>query len=419
MAESLLTYVFTIDESVMKKLSKRISAIASVSVLLTVSFSSHAQTGPVSKVNPDMSATPAARASASDNYWTPERFKSAKPLPLPQAQAQPGSSVVDSPAASAQARSTAAATNGQPPSLGAINGVQQLFAPDAAPTISLNAASNASPNDTPAVTPQAVGTFGAHYTSTRVFPIYTGTNAGLSADRAYPYRTVGKLFFSINGVPYLCSASVIQRRVVATAGHCVHSGTASGFYSNFVFVPAFRDGVAPFKSWTWRFVTVTGTWAGGGGVVPNGADYAMLEFADQPLVTGGATVKLGDVTGWLGWQTLSLSANHTSKLGYPCNLDRCQKMQNVTSGSFRTVSPNNVEYGSDAEGGSSGGPWVQNFETVPVGGSTGSNTDVNRLVGVTSYGYVSSSPKVQGASILDSRWQQLWNTMCARAGNCS
>jgi V8-like Glu-specific endopeptidase len=211
---------------------------------------------------------------------------------------------------------------------------------------------------------------------------------------------------------------VIQRRVVATAGHCVHSGTAAGFHSNWVFVPAFRDGVAPFKQWFWRYVITTGTWAGGGGGVPNAADYAMIEFADQSLTTGGPVVKLGNVTGWLGWQTLSLANNHTSKLGYPCNLDSCQKMQNVTSTSFRTTSPNNVEYGSDARGGSSGGPWVQNFATLAVGGGTGSNTGQNRVVGVTSYGYISTDPKVEGASILDSRWVDIWNTICARPGNC-
>jgi V8-like Glu-specific endopeptidase len=241
----------------------------------------------------------------------------------------------------------------------------------------------------------------------------------LSADRAYPYSTVGKLFFSIGGSPYVCSASVIQRRVVATAGHCVHSGTASGFHSNWVFVPAFRDGVAPLKQWNWRYVTTTATWANGGGGVPNAADYAMIEFGDQAMTTGGPLVKLGNVTGWLGWQTGSLASNHTSKLGYPCNLDSCQKMQNITSSNLRAVSPNNVEYGSDARGGSSGGPWVQNFAVLSVGGGTGSNTGQNRVVGVTSYGYTSVDPKVQGASVLDSRWTELWDRLCARAGNCN
>jgi V8-like Glu-specific endopeptidase len=249
--------------------------------------------------------------------------------------------------------------------------------------------------------------------------MFTGSSASFSADRTYPYTAVGKLFFTINGSPYVCSASVIQRRVVATAGHCVHSGTASGFYSNWVFVPAFRDGVAPYLRWNWRYVTVTPTWASGGGTVPNAADYAMIEFGDQALGSGAPPSKLGNVTGWLGWQTVSLSNNHTSKLGYPCNLDNCQKMQDVMSNAFRNTSPNNVEYGSDAGGGSSGGPWVQNFQTLASGGGTGVNTGSNRVVGITSYGYTSADPKVQGASIPDDRWVQLWNMICARSGNCS
>jgi hypothetical protein len=62
---------------------------------------------------------------------------------------------------------------------------------------------------------------------------------------------------------------------------------------------------------------------------------------------------------------------------------------------------------------------VQNFQVTQVGGGTGLNTGSNRVVGVTSYGYVSADPKVQGASIPDSRWVDLFNTLCARvAGNC-
>lgn len=353
----------------------------------------------VSKENTERTATAA-------QYWTPERFKAAKPLPLPAVSPD----AVHEEALPALPAGKPESSEGRPPSSRVKVAPKQLHAPGA------GGPRQSSLSD---VDPQATGTFNTPFTSTRVFPLFTGSSAPLSADRAYPYTTVGKLFFSINGSPFVCSASVIQRRVVATAGHCVHSGTSAGFHSNWVFVPAFRDGTAPFKQWNWRFVIVTGTWAGGGGGVPNAADYAMIEFDDQPLVTGGPLVKLGNVTGWLGWQTLSLANNHTSKLGYPCNLDSCQKMQDVTSTAFRTTSPNNVEYGSDARGGSSGGPWVQNFATLAVGGGTGSNTGQNRVVGVTSYGYISTDPKVQGASIPDSRWVDIWNTICARAGNCN
>ncbi|HEY0488230.1 MAG TPA: hypothetical protein VGD30_01835 [Telluria sp.] len=350
---------------------------------------------PVSKENTD------ARSVAE--YWTADRFKAAKPLPLPTAKAgQPKREP-----APARPAGKPESSDAQPPSLQVAPREQRLYQPEQ--NSYLDSADER----------QAHGTFNAPYTSTRVFPTFTGAGAQYSADRAYPYRTVGKLFFSIDGTPYVCSASVIQRRVVATAGHCVHSGTADGFYDNFVFVPSFRDGVAPFNSWNWRFVTVTGAWASGAGGVPNEADYAMIEFADQPMTSGGPITKLGNVTGWLGWQTVNLDGNHTSKLGYPCNLDRCQKMQNVMSNSYRTSEPNNVEYGSDARGGSSGGPWVQNFAAMADGGGSGGSAAQNRVVGITSYGYVSADPKVQGASIPDARWVQLWNQICARSGNCN
>ncbi len=344
------------------------------------------------------------RTNAAQQYWTAERFKAAKPL-LPAARAD---SVREETTRSA-APAKVDRSDGSPPAALPEVAPQQLYNP---------AVSTQRSTDLYEVEPQATGTFGTPFTSTRVFPMHTGVNARFSADRSYPYITVGKLFFSIGGSPYVCSASVIQRRVVATAGHCVHSGTAAGFHSNWVFVPAFRDGTAPLLQWNWRYVIVTGTWAGGGGGVPNAADYAMIEFGDQPVTAGGPLTKLGNLTGWLGWQTVSLLTNHTSKLGYPCNLDSCQKMQNVTSSNYRATAPNNVEYGSDARGGSSGGPWVQNFATLSVGGGTGLNTGQNRVVGITSYGYISTDPKVQGSSILDSRWTQIWNTICARPGNC-
>lgn len=378
-------------------------SISVCSLLLFVAPPLYAQNNdPVTMTNPD----PSGRAASS--FWTEERFKAARPLPMPSIA--PGQ--VPKPEEPSAAPGKPEGSEGQPPSLKYRGPGERLFGPD----LKLDEGRDGKP------TQGAVGTLGSHYTSTRVFPMFTGAAAPYSADRNYPYSTVGKLFFSVGGRPFVCSASVIQRRVVSTAGHCVHSGVggdASGFHSNFVFVPAFRDGGAPFQMWNWRYVAVTGTWAGGGGGVPNAADYAMIEFGDRSLTPGGPLVKLGNVTGWLGWQTLSLSMNHTSKLGYPCNLDNCQKMQNVMSTNLRNMAPNNVEYGSDATEGSSGGPWVQNFQVLPIGGGTGMNTGSNRVVGVTSYIYTSPDPKVQGSSILDNRWIQLWNMLCARAGNCN
>ncbi|MDB5932683.1 MAG: hypothetical protein JWQ01_27 [Massilia sp.] len=376
-------------------------AISNVSVALLVmccASPAHAQDGVVARTNIET-------ALAGRGYWTPERLKAARPLPMPRAplgtaHAAPASRFAGVPLVSP----------GAPPTEATPVEAQRLFTPDAKPAVKPGAA---------ALKPGAAGNLGAHFTSTRVFPMFSEPAADYSADRAYPYRAVGKLFFSANGEPFTCSASVIERRVVVTAGHCVHSGSPGGFYQDFLFVPAYRDGEAPFRAWKWRNLVVTAAWSEGGGVVPSAADYAMIGFADQSVQPGAPVSKLGNVTGWLSWQTGSLYPNHTSKLGYPCNLDDCEKMQDVTSNSFRVAEGNNVEAGSDAREGSSGGPWVQNFAQVPVGGNTGVNNAVNAVVGVTSYIYNDEAEKLQGSSIPDNRWLQLWKTICAPSGNCN
>lgn len=384
-----------------RNLSNNVS-IPACGLLLAASSLAQGQVGPVSQTNPEM-------VTHAGKYWTAERFKAARPLPMPQA-AHGGVQAEAAPDAATAAR--VVGVDGRPPSEPAGSAPLKLFTPDA-PKSGIRATQGEAVAE-----PQSAGSYGAQYTSSRVFPMFNGSDGRFSADRAYPYIAVGKLFFAIGGSPFVCSASVIQRRVVVTAGHCVHSGTSSGFHSNFVFAPAFRDGVAPFKTWNWRYVITSTAWASGGGGVPNSADYAMIEFADQPMSAGALPSKLGNVTGWLGWQTGSLASNHTSKVGYPCNLDSCLQMQNVMSNQYRAVAPNNMEYGSDARGGSSGGPWIQNLQKISVGGGTGTNVGSNRVVGVTSYGYTDTAPKVQGASIPDSRWVDMWNTICARPGNC-
>jgi V8-like Glu-specific endopeptidase len=385
-----------------------LKSLSATSAILFLAAAPAANAGTETATGAPASITNPANITADNGYWTPERFKAAKPLPLPLPQAKPGApNGTDS--TTTEPGEEATGGDGQPPSANIVGAGQQLFTPDSALQASV-------------IEPRANGSFGAPFTSTRVFPLFSGGLAAYSADHAYPYTAVGKLFFSINGAPYVCSASVINRRVVLTAGHCVHSGNglSTGWYSNWNFVPAYRNGAAPFGSWThWTLATTPPTWLSGGGGVPNAADYAMLTFADQAPPTGGTPAKLGNLTGWLGWQTVSLNGNHTTKLGYPCNLDSCGIMQSVSSQSSRATSPNNVEYGSDAGGGSSGGPWIQNFQTLAAGGGTGSNTGANRVVGVTSYGYTSADPKVQGAAIFDNRFVQLLNTACAAAGNCN
>jgi V8-like Glu-specific endopeptidase len=244
--------------------------------------------------------------------------------------------------------------------------------------------------------------------------------APYSADRAYPYITVGKLFFTADGRPAFCSASVIQHRIVVTAAHCVHTGFRTGhYYANWMFVPAYRDGTAPLGVWNWTALAITTTWLNEGAQPYSSADYAMFEFADQRV--NGTLRSLGDLTGWLGWQTLSLHDNHTTKLGYACNLDFCDKMQQITSMGIADIVEQNVLAGGDARNGFDGSPWIQNFQVLQAGGGTGANSGSNRVVGVTSH-ITAPNPYNQqtlSSSTPDGRWIAVLNAMCGiHAGNC-
>jgi V8-like Glu-specific endopeptidase len=339
-------------------------------------------------------------AAETAQYWTPEKMASAQPL-YPTVSFNPATSDVNASGVSG----TPVQAQGWAPDLAAPMTPTRFYDPN---DVKIESEPDFTDLD---VEPSMFGTLGARFSSTRLVPT--------TADTVYPHRVIGKLFFTTNtGINAVCSASIIQRRIIATAGHCVHNGngSTSGWYSNFRFVPALRNGVGPWGSYTWAAAIVTGTWFSGGGGVPNAADYAMIELNDK------SGVRIGSLLGWLGWITLSLSGNHANLMGYPCNLDLCNLMHQVTAEAFSNAANNTVIYGSDMRGGSSGGPWVQNFGAASScsSGCSGFQTGRNQIIGVTSYGPVSTTPLYQGASILDSRWVSIFNSICARrAGNCS
>jgi len=239
------------------------------------------------------------------------------------------------------------------------------------------------------------------FTSSRIVP--------QTADTAYPYSTVGRLTFTIPGQGTAsCSAAVINRRLVLTAGHCVHRGSEDtlGFYSNFMFTPAYRNGAAPFGTWTATAYSVTGAWAAGKGIYPNPGDFGVLEIADQ----GGK--RIGDVTGWLGVLPNHLFPNIVTMLGYPSNIDGGKLMHQVVSQGIGPTGARTYAYGSDMKG-AGGGPWVQSFG-IP---GTGQSGPFNVIVGVTSF-EVAGANEVS-SSTFDAKVLALVNQLCARKpGNC-
>ncbi|TCJ36882.1 serine protease [Parafrankia sp. BMG5.11] len=76
-------------------------------------------------------------------------------------------------------------------------------------------------------------------------------------------KTVGRLFTTLRGVDYACSATVVSspgRDLAVTAGHCLHQGTGDQFATNVVFMPGYSEGRMPYGLWTARRITVTPGW---------------------------------------------------------------------------------------------------------------------------------------------------------------
>jgi V8-like Glu-specific endopeptidase len=267
------------------------------------------------------------------------------------------------------------------------------------------------------VAPEEYGTQNQPYTTARV------NTKGNNNSKTYPYSAAGKLYFKDGASSFVCSASLIKRGVIVTAAHCVAQFGANRYYTNFQFVPALYKSVAPFGTWNGAWASVPTSYLNGTDTCAPGAagivcrnDVAVIRLAPQ----SGAFP--GTKTGWLGygWNGLGFTADNlalVSQLGYPVSHDRGLMMHRTDSQAFvaGTSLAGNTIWGSRQTGGSSGGPAIKNLGirgslTTP----TGSESDANLVVGVTSWGYVSSSAKQQGASpFLSTNIVPLVNAACA------
>ena len=282
-----------------------------------------------------------------------------------------------------------------------------------------------SPTD---VVPFAYGSYGAPYTSARVA---TGSNAASSAAAnvpvsAYPYRAVGKLYFKVGTSWYVCSATLVKKGVLLTAAHCVFEfgkNKDKGYYSSFIFCPAHTTATSPYGPYGCfpassprvlaSYYDGTDSCYSSGVVCSN--DIATL-LVPKITTTANNGKYLGQVYGFIaygynayGFVSNALFSSYTSaqitQLGYPSAFDSGVQMQRTDSlGRAVTWSDSttyNTVMGTALTGGSSGGPWIVNFGTVPTVSSgyasLGSDTSMV-IVGVTSWGYSSVGVNFQGAS---------------------
>lgn len=271
---------------------------------------------------------------------------------------------------------------------------------------------------------QAFGTSKHPFTTTRV-------DYGGKLSKKQPYRRSGKLFFDIGSSTFICSASLVKPGIVVTAAHCVADFGNSSFYSNWEYVPGYKDGVGPWGTWTTTDAYVVTSYLDGtdpcafSGIVCEN-DVAVLVL-DSQLDDTGSPYYVGESTGWYGYSWNGYGFNGVgladgnkalfTQLGYPANHDSAEKMQRTDSQAFTDSSQSfNSIWGSRQGGGSSGGPELVNFgkKAVLSGTTFGAESKANRVVGVTSWGFVNPDIKQQGASPFTSgNIEALVNDACA------
>ncbi|KAB8187573.1 peptidase [Nonomuraea phyllanthi] len=168
-------------------------------------------------------------------------------------------------------------------------------------------------------------------------------------------KTTGRIFFTTQGRNASCSGSAVtsaNKSVVLTAGHCVKlNGT---FHTNWVFVPGYANGQRPFGTWPATKLLTTPQWNSGEDI-----NYDVAAAVVAPL-DGKSLV---DVVGGQGVAFNQQRRQQMYAFGYPAAAPYDGSKLVYCSGRTFDDYLMSEDHGltCDMTGGSSGGPWMLNF----------------------------------------------------------
>ena len=202
--------------------------------------------------------------------------------------------------------------------------------------------------------------------------------------------TTGKLLFTLAGDPnsgYTCSGSVVNdgntsdgKSTILTAGHCVFDAGVggTGFVENVMFIPDFDSSTsgnwndcstAPYGCWTATSLVTSSAWS------------VAADFEDDYgfAVVGDNGTAYGSLEGTVGSQEIAFKLSHPAEVyafGYPHASPYDGRVLTYCAGTDinNPYGDSTVGLKCDMTGGSSGGPWFQDFV---VEDGVGTLTSVN------------------------------------------
>jgi hypothetical protein len=176
-------------------------------------------------------------------------------------------------------------------------------------------------------------------------------------------RNSGKVFFTMSGVNYVCSGTSVVATsglsLVWTAGHCVNEGPGP-YATNFIFVPAYLNGAAPYGKWAGSTLQTTSQWASSGNFTYDVGAVRVVPgtgAAPNSTLTNVQTPRSMDFN-----YGVTVNSTRFKSYGYPAaGKFNGQRMYMCDSAVVRrdgSTSTAPMGIGCDMTGGSSGGGWI-------------------------------------------------------------